>query len=122
MNLNPIASLLILALPVACISWTVTHEEIFREFHEYCEKRHREAESLLGQKFVYMFTFEYCFRHYVAIAALLATRFALLSGGWVGYLISFFAVAYVANFYMSIYALIRAALKNQDRKAGKAGK
>lgn len=27
--------LLILAIPVACIAWTVTHEEIFREPREF---------------------------------------------------------------------------------------
>ena len=28
--------LFVLALPVASIAWTVTHEEIFREPREYC--------------------------------------------------------------------------------------
>ncbi len=31
--------LVILALPVAAISWTVTHEEFLRELHDYCVDR-----------------------------------------------------------------------------------
>ena len=34
--------LFILALPVACVAWTVTHEEVFREPREYCERRSRD--------------------------------------------------------------------------------
>ena len=36
-------NLLILALPVAAIAWTVTHEELFREFHDYCVDRSENA-------------------------------------------------------------------------------
>ena len=36
-------TLLILALPVAAIAWTVTHEELFREFHDYCLDRSQKA-------------------------------------------------------------------------------
>ncbi len=35
--------LLVLALPVAAISWTITHEELFREVHDYCVERSRSA-------------------------------------------------------------------------------
>ena len=28
--------LFVLAIPVACIAWTVTHEEVFREPRERC--------------------------------------------------------------------------------------
>ncbi len=31
--------LLVLAMPVAAIAWTVTHEEIFREPRDYCVHR-----------------------------------------------------------------------------------
>ena len=31
--------LFLLAIPVACVSWTVTHEEVFREPREYCSNR-----------------------------------------------------------------------------------
>ena len=36
-------TLLVLALPVAAIAWTVTHEELFREVHDYCVDRSEKA-------------------------------------------------------------------------------
>ena len=47
-------ALFILALPVAAISWTVTHEELFREIHDYCVDRSRSAQSLPARKFFYL--------------------------------------------------------------------
>ena len=37
------AVLLLLALPVACVSWTVTHEEVFREPREFCKRKSEQA-------------------------------------------------------------------------------
>src|ERR1041385_4779880 len=82
--------LLIMALPIACISWTVTHEEIFREPREFCVKRSKEEKSVLRRKFFYMFTCEYCFSFYVTIVFLIITRFKLLLDDWRGYLVSVF--------------------------------
>src|SRR5688572_5600105 len=31
-----VATLFLLAIPVACVAWTVTHEEVFREPREFC--------------------------------------------------------------------------------------
>ena len=28
--------LFVLALPIACVAWTITHEEVVREFRDYC--------------------------------------------------------------------------------------
>jgi hypothetical protein len=68
--------LLLLAVPIACIAWTVTHEEVFREPREYCVKRSHEGRTLIERKFFYLFTCEYCFSHYVTII------FLLLTIGW----------------------------------------
>ena len=38
-------TLLVLALPVAAIAWTVTHEELFREFHDYCRRPEPESQQ-----------------------------------------------------------------------------
>lgn len=59
--------LFIMALPIACIAWTVTHEEIFREPREYCEKKSKECKTLLQRKLFYLFTCEYCFSHYITL-------------------------------------------------------
>jgi len=45
---------------------------------------------------------------------LLVTKFHLLYADWKGYLISFFAVVWMANIYMAIYARIRIDIK-KDR-------
>jgi len=45
--------LVVLAAPIATISWTFTHEEVFREPREYCAKCSRRAGSLWQRKFFY---------------------------------------------------------------------
>ena len=105
------AWLFILALPIACMAWTVTHEEVFREPREYCLKRCHQGKTIAERKFFYLFTCEYCFSHYVTAVMLFITRFHLLENDWRGYLIAGFALVFVANVYMSLFALIRIDLK-----------
>ena len=107
------AWLLILAIPVACIAWTVTHEEVFREPRDYCQQQSKQANSLPRRKFFYLFTCEYCFSHYVAALFLVITRFKLLYPDWRGYLISLFALVWVANQYMSVYNRLRLDIKSE---------
>ena len=109
-----IAWLLTLAIPVACIAWTVTHEEVFREPRQYCQKECNHARSIIRRKFFYLFTCEYCFSHYVAAAILLITRFRLLFEDYRGYFLSFFALVWIANQYMSIYNRLRLDIKHQQ--------
>jgi hypothetical protein len=108
-----VAYLFLLAIPIACISWTVTHEEVFREPREYCVERSKNARSLLIRKFFYLFTCEYCFSHYVTILFLILTSFKLLYNDWVGYLISGFSLVWIANIYMSLYNMIRMDIKKE---------
>lgn len=109
--------LLVLAIPISCVAWTVTHEEIFREPREYCEERSRKARWLSTRKFFYLFTCEYCFSHYVTIFFLILTRYRLLLDDWRGYLISFFALVAVANFYMSAFGRLRQEVKTEKLEA-----
>ena len=106
------AWLFLLSLPIACIAWTVTHEEIFREPREYCVRRSHNG-PIPVRKFFYMFTCEYCFSHYVTIVMLIITRYQLLLDDWRGYLISGFALVWVANVYMSLYAFLRIDIKKE---------
>jgi len=108
------AWLLLLALPVACIAWTVTHEEVFREPRQYCQRECTQARTLFRRKFFYLFTCEYCFSHYIAAAMLLITRFKLLYADWRGYLVALFALVWIANQYMSIYNRIRLDIKHEQ--------
>ena len=106
--------LLLLAIPVACISWTVTHEEVFREPRDYCLKKRNSAPSVIRRKFFYVFTCEYCFSHYTTAAILVITRYRLLFPDWRGYLISFFSIVWIANQYLSIYNRLRLDIKHEQ--------
>jgi hypothetical protein len=105
--------LLLLALPVASISWTLTHEEIFREPRDWCVRKSRTCRALLQRKFFYALTCEYCFSHYVTVAILAVTRYQLVYTDWRGYLVSFFALVWVANVYMGLYGRLRLDIKHE---------
>jgi hypothetical protein len=109
-----LAWLLILSIPVACVAWTVTHEEVFRESRDYCQRQSKQASNLPRRKFFYLFTCEYCFSHYVAAFFLIITRFKLLYDDWRGYLIAWFALVWVANQYISIYNHLRLDIKHEQ--------
>ncbi|MDP4220168.1 MAG: hypothetical protein Q8916_10545 [Bacteroidota bacterium] len=107
------AWLLILSLPIACISWTVTHEEVFHELHEYFVKRVEHGRNIFTRKFFYMLTCEYCFSHYVTILFLWISGFTMLYDGWRGYVIAGFSLVWIANVYMSLYSRIRIGIKTE---------
>ncbi len=109
--------LLLLPVPIACIAWTVTHEEIFREPHDYCLKKSQTSTSVVARKFFYMLTCEYCFSHYVTLIFLIFTDFKLLMMNWTGYVIAGFALVWVANVYMSLYGFLRTGLKKERIEA-----
>lgn len=105
--------LFILPIPIACIAWTITHEEVFREPREFCVSRSKEGRTILTRKFFYLFTCEYCFSHYVTLFMLIITRYSLLFDDWRGYLIAGFSLVWIANLYMSIYAIIKVDIKKE---------
>jgi len=110
--------LLVLALPVAAISWTVTHEELLREVQDYCVDRSQSASLFLTRKFFYLFTCEYCFSHYVSAGMLLMTRFTLLYDDWRGYLIAWFALVWTANHLISLYGRLRLGIRSERLEIG----
>lgn len=119
--------LFILAIPVACISWTVTHEEVFREPRDYCVGRSKGGRSLFTRKFFYLLTCEYCFSHYITLFMLLITDFKLLYPDWRGYLVAGFSIVWIANLYMSLFYLLRTDIKKEkttieEIKLGGSGK
>jgi hypothetical protein len=109
--------LVILSMVVGSISWTVTQEEIFKEWREFCEDRRNNCESLSQRKFFYVFTCEYCFSHWTTVLILLLTGFQLLIEDWRGYVLAFFAIPWVANQMMSIYRRLRVGIKHENLKA-----
>lgn len=109
-----VAWLLVLGIPVACIAWTVTHEEVFREARQYCQEQSAGAGGVVRRKFFYLFTCEYCFSHYVAAGVILTARYKLLFPDWRGWVAGLFALVWVANQYMSIYSRLRLDIKSQQ--------
>jgi hypothetical protein len=111
--------LFLLALPIASVAWTVTHEEVFREPRDFCVRLSEHGPNLFCRKFFYLFTCEYCFSHWVTIFFLIITRFKLLYDDWRGYLLALFALVYVANFYMGLFGHVKLEVK-KDRVEIKA--
>lgn len=105
--------LFVLPIPIACIAWTVTHEEVFREPREFCILKSHKGKTMWTRKFFYLFTCEYCFSHYVTAFMLIITQFTLLLSGWRGYLIAGFALVWIANLYMSLYSFLRIDIKKE---------
>jgi hypothetical protein len=121
--MNPISgtdllALLILSLPVAAVAWTVTHEELFREFKEFCVRHSEQGSSLPVRKFFYLFTCEYCFSHYVSAGVLLVTGYKLLYDDWRGYAIAWLALVWVANHLIGIYGRLRLGIKSERLEIG----
>jgi hypothetical protein len=106
--------LMLLALPIACASWTVTHEEVFREPREFCVEHSKQCRTLAQRKFFYLFTCEYCFSHYVTAFFLILTQFTMLYPGWRGYLIAWFSLVWIANVYMSAFNRLRLEIKLEN--------
>ena len=106
-----------MALPIACIAWTVTHEEVFREPREFCVRKSQECNTILQRKFFYLFTCEYCFSHYITLLFLIFTKYHLLYSDWKGYVIAFFALVWIANIYMSLFGFVRVGMKRERIEA-----
>ena len=114
MNISlQVLSLFIIALPIASLAWTITHEEVVREFRDFCLAESKTRRRIYQRKFFYLFTCEYCFSHYVTAAFLIVTRYKLLFPDWRGYLIAGFSLVWVANVYMGLYGRIRLDLRKE---------
>jgi hypothetical protein len=103
----------ILAMPIAAITWAITHEEVFREPRDYCVRRSQSAATLPTRKFFYVFTCEYCLSHWVAAVVLAFTGFRLLYDDWRGYVVSGFTLVWLANHYMSLFGRLRLGIKSE---------
>jgi len=114
--------LLILSAVVASISWTVTQEEIFKEWRESFEEKSESASNILLRKFFYVWTCKYCFSHWVTIVVLFLSGYRLLIDDWRGYVFAFFALPWVANQFMSFYRRLRVDIKHEILLAEKVKK
>jgi hypothetical protein len=110
--------LFVLAAPVACVAWTVTHEELFGELRTWCTSRSQQCRRIYSRKFFYLFTCEYCFSHYVAAAIVGLSGFRLLLPGWRGALVAWLTLVWVANVYMSLFGRLRLDIKRERVEIG----
>ena len=114
--------LIAISIAVASVAWTVTQEEIFREPREYCERCSENSTNFFLRKFFYVFTCEYCFSHWVTLAAIVLTGFKLAIDGWGGYVLAFFVTNWLANQWMSLYRRLRVEIKKENIVADKIKK
>ncbi|MBA2333590.1 MAG: hypothetical protein ACR2M8_11470 [Pyrinomonadaceae bacterium] len=106
--------LVILSMVVASIAWTVTQEEIFSEWRDFCEDKSKTCGNILQRKFFYVFTCEYCFSHWVTFLVLILTGFRLLIDDLRGYILAFFLIPWLANQWMSVYRRLRVDIKHEN--------
>ncbi len=107
---------LLLAVPIACLAWTITQEEVFHELRAILnayQERHRD--SLWRRKLAYLPTCPYCFSHYVAALFIWLFHFKMYTDDWRGYVVSLFSLVLLANVYLSAYQWLR-------RPCGPAGR
>lgn len=103
--------LVLLGMPVACVSWTWTHEAINQELRDFLVKKSERSHALLTRKMCYALTCDYCFSHYVTILVLLLTGFKMLSESFTGYIVAWLSIVWVANLYLTMMAILRTRLK-----------
>jgi type VI protein secretion system component VasK len=90
---------------------------VFHELREYAQRQAECAESAWRRKLFYLLTCHYCFSHYVTAFFIAITGYKLLKPNWTGYVIALFALVWVANIYMSVYAWLRQQYKMQKFEA-----
>ena len=106
-----------MSVVVSSLAWTVAREEIFRELRDYCHHKSRTCGRLWQRKVFYLFTCEYCFSHWVTLFLLVLIRFRLFVDDWRGYILSFFAVVWLANALMSLYSRLRVDIRSERAEA-----
>jgi hypothetical protein len=121
-DLSQVVRMLVLAVPVAWVAWTVTREEVFRELREACEDRSRTCRRLLHRKFFYLFTCEYCFSHWVAFGFQVVFQFRLAFDDWRGYLVGYAGLVWTANVYMTLYQRLRVDIRKDRAVADRAAR
>lgn len=110
-----IAGLFLLAIPIASVVRTVVYEEVFREPREFCVNMSRTCRRLTARKFFYLFTCEYCFSHWVTLLFVAMTGYRLMYDDFRGYVIAFFALVLVANFYLNLYGRLRLEITSEKK-------
>lgn len=122
----------ILALPVACVSWTVTHEKVFEPMRQWFDDIHTARYSFTRERgwverflrhMAYAPTCEYCFSHYVAMVALwfYPVPMLLFASNFTHPLativLTWFALVWVANLYMNLHFRLRLSIRESGNRS-----
>jgi hypothetical protein len=70
--------LFVLSIPIACIAWTVTQEEMFRELRDFCRKRCENEPRLVAPQILLSVHLRVLLQPLSALFFLLMTRYRLL--------------------------------------------
>lgn len=115
----------LLAIPVACCSWTIAETEVFRSVREWLAKwagwKKGTDANTLKAKIAYLVTCYYCSSHYVTAAFMALYPIKLLSSDFRGYVIGGFAVVGISAVYLTTFNGLRVALRWGQAVADRAG-
>jgi hypothetical protein len=111
---------LLLAIPIGCVSWTVTNEEIFRDMRECLNCVSKRTDNLVVRKLCYLPTCHYCFSHWVTLAFLFLSGYKFLLPDWRGYVLAEFTLVLIANVYLTFYNIVRVHLRKLKADAERA--
>ena len=98
-----VAVLFVLAIPIACVAWTVTHEEIFREPRDGACRGARPAAASCSASSSTCSPANTASATTSRSAFLIMTRFRLWLDDWRGYVLAGFSLVFIANVYMSLF-------------------
>lgn len=105
-------NVLIAVLIVACVTWTITQEEIFKEVRAWLISK-SDGAGWLTRKALYLPTCHYCFSHYIAALVFTLTFTGPLRISWIWY----FPVVWMANHSMTLYGFLRQLQKRCSYEA-----
>ena len=104
-----------LAIAVACCSWTIAETEVFRSIREAIAQWAGWVKGTdtrgWKQKIAYLPHCYYCTSHYVATMFLALHPFQTLTPDWRGYIISLFSVVGVSAVYLTVFNQLRVLLR-----------
>lgn len=140
--MDAICLMILHALPVAWLAWTLTHEEIFRDWWEFCSKVSKEHKQRLDQmrqtpgtyplprrvkhwalhKLCFLFTCEYCVSFWVNGVVNLVTGFSVAYDGWQGRALAVFGVPWIAVLMMDVHQRLRVEIRKERAEADLAEK
>jgi len=116
---------LILAIPTACVAWTISETEVFRDAREalarWAQARNvgdcRGWRKWIRCKLSYLPTCYYCTAHWVGLLFFACHPFALLSDGLRGAIIGYFTQIGLAVVYLSAFHVLRVQIRKSQAEA-----